>query len=88
MLENRKLTSELVITRNVKSWLKERIINLEKKQVKGEQYSRRYNVEVSGIPNSVCNEGWENTAVNIWKEILRVVVDSLSQGIVEVTTKR
>ena len=34
--ENMKLTSELVITKNVNSRLEERIINLEKNQVKGE----------------------------------------------------
>ena len=37
--ENRKLTSELVITKNVNSRLEKRIINLEKNQAKGEQYS-------------------------------------------------
>ena len=36
-LENRKLTSELVITKNVNTRLEERI-NLEKNQAKGEQY--------------------------------------------------
>ena len=46
----------------------ERIINLEKNQVKGEQYSRRNNVELSGIPNSICDEGLENTVINICKE--------------------
>ena len=34
-LENRKLTSELVITKNVNSRLEERIINLEKIRRKG-----------------------------------------------------
>ena len=37
--ENRKLTSELIITKNVNSRLEERILNLEKNQAKGEQYS-------------------------------------------------
>ena len=67
-LENRKLTSELVITKNVNSRLEERIINLEKNQAKGEQYSRRNNVELSGIPNSICDEDLENTVINICKE--------------------
>ena len=53
--ENRKLTSELVITKNVNRRLEERIINLKKNQAKGEQYSRRNNVELSGIPNSICD---------------------------------
>ena len=67
-LENRKLTSELVITKNVNSRLKERIINSEKNQAKGEQYSRRNNVELSGITNSICDEDLENTVINICKE--------------------
>ena len=67
-LENRKLTSELIITKNVNNRLEERIINLEKNQAKGEQYSRRNNVELSGIPNSICDEDLENTVINISKE--------------------
>ena len=66
LLENRKLKSELVITKNVNSRLEERIINLEKNQVKGEQYSQRNNVELSGIPNSICNEDFEKTVIKIW----------------------
>ena len=50
------------------SRLEERIINLEKNQAKGEQYSRRNNVELSGIPNSICDEDLENTVINICKE--------------------
>ena len=38
-LENRKLTSKLVITKNVNSRSREKIITLEKHRVKGEQYS-------------------------------------------------
>ena len=66
--ESRKLTSELVITKNVNSRLEERITNLEKNQGKGEQYSQRNNVELSGIPNSIFEEDLENTVINICKE--------------------
>ena len=38
--ENKKLTSEMVIRKNLNSRLEERIINLEKNQAKGEQYSQ------------------------------------------------
>ena len=38
-LENRKLRSELAIIRNVNSRFEEKIINLEKNQAKGRQYS-------------------------------------------------
>ena len=60
-LENRKLTSELVITKNVNTRLEERIINLEKNQAKREQYIRSNSIELSGIPNSICDEDLENT---------------------------
>ena len=59
----------LLSQKNVNSRLEERIINLEKNQAKkGEQYSRRNNVELSGISNSICNEDLENTVINICKE--------------------
>ena len=67
-LQNRKRTSELVITKNVNSRSEERIINFEKNQAKGEQYSQRNNVELSGIPISICDEDLENTVINICKE--------------------
>ena len=67
-LENRKLTSEPVITKIVNTRLEERITNLEKNQAKREQYSRRNNVELSGILNSICDEDLENTVINICKE--------------------
>ena len=49
-LENRELRNDLVITQNVNTKLKAKLINLEKNQAKGEQYSRRNNVELSFIP--------------------------------------
>ena len=67
-LENRKLISELVITKNANSRFEERIINLEKNQAKGEQYSQRNDVEFSGITNSICDENLKNTLINICKE--------------------
>ena len=68
LLENRKFTSELDITKNVNSRLEERIINLQKNQAKVERDSRRNNVELSGIPNSICDEDLENTVINFCKE--------------------
>ena len=49
-LENRELRNDLVITQNVNTKLEAKLINLEKNQAKGEQYSRRNNVELSFIP--------------------------------------
>ena len=67
-LGNRKFTSELVMKKNVNSRLEERITNLEKNQAKGEQYGRRNNVELPGIPKSICDEELENIVINICKE--------------------
>ena len=61
-------TSELVITKNVNSTLEVRIINLEKNPAKGEQYSRRNNIELSGITNSICDKDLESTVNNICKK--------------------
>ena len=54
-----------VIVKNVNHKLEEKIVYLEKKkkQVKGEQYSCRNNIEKSSIPNSIPDEDIENTVV-------------------------
>ena len=41
---------------------------MKKKQARWEQYSRRNNVKISGIPNSIPNEDLENTVVSIFKD--------------------
>ena len=40
----------------------------EKKQVKGEQYSCKNNIEILGIPNSIPDDALENTVVSICKD--------------------
>ena len=47
----KKTRSELAVVKNVNSKLEKRIINLQKNQAKTEQYSRRNNIELSGIAN-------------------------------------
>ena len=68
LLENRKLRSELAITQNVNNRLEEKIINSEKNKVKGEQYSCRNNVGLSGMPSSIPDEDLENMVIKICKE--------------------
>ena len=51
--ENKKLQSDIAMVNNVNHKLEEKIVLLEKNQVKGEQYSRRNNVEISDIPNII-----------------------------------
>ena len=47
--ENKKLQSDTVIVKYVNYKFEEKIVYLEKKQAKGEQYRRRNNVEISSI---------------------------------------
>ena len=66
--ENKKLQSDIVIVKNVNHKLEGKIVYLEKKQVKGEKYSRRNNIEISGIPSSVPDDALENTVESICKD--------------------
>lgn len=49
----------------IDSRLEEKIINLEKNHAKGEQYSRRNNIELSGLPNSILDEDLEDAVINV-----------------------
>ena len=39
-----------------------------KHKTKGEQYSHRNNIEISGIPNIIPDDDLENTIVSIYKD--------------------
>ena len=65
--ENKKLQSDLAIVKYINPELEEKIVYLEKKQEKGDQYSHRNNVEVSGIPKSIPEDDFKNTVVSIHK---------------------
>ena len=66
--ENKKLQSDTVIMKNVNRKLEEKIVYLEKNQAKGEQYSHRNNIEISGIPNRIRDEDLENKIISICKD--------------------
>ena len=65
---NEKLNSELLIVGNFNQNLQNWIINLEKQQSKSEQYSRRNNVEISGISNEDLDQNLEQTVIGICKD--------------------
>ena len=50
-----KLTDELAISKNVNSVLKNSVTMLQRKMNNAEQYGRRENVEVSGVPHNAQN---------------------------------
>ena len=51
--------------KNVNAKLEERIISLEESQAKSEQYSRRNNTELSGIPNDIPEDNLEKVVIDI-----------------------
>ena len=62
---NEKIRSELAVVKNVNKKLEVRIINLEKNQAKSEQYSRRNNIELSGIPNDIPEDNLDKVLIDI-----------------------
>ena len=67
---NEKITSELVIVKNVNVNLENQIVDFEKLQAKAEQYNRRSNVEISGISNEIPDEDLENNVIEICKNYI------------------
>ena len=63
--ENKKLQSDIAIVKNVNRKLEDKIVYLKKNQAKGEQYSHRNNMEISGIPNTIPDNDLENTVISI-----------------------
>ena len=64
----KNITSEPVIVRNVNVKLRNRIVNVDKlQQAKADQYTRRNNVEISGISNEISDEDLENNVIEIYK---------------------
>ena len=66
--KNKKLQSDIAIVKNVNRKLEDKIVYLEKNQAKGEQYSHRNNMEISGIPNTIPDNDLENTVISICRD--------------------
>ena len=54
--------------KSVNTLLEKRVIELEKIQAKGKQYSRRNNVEISGIPHEILDNNLEDKVIDICKD--------------------
>ena len=65
---NEKLISQFIVAKKVNTLLEKRVIELEKIQAKAEQYSRRNNVEVSGIPHEISDNNLEDKVIDICKD--------------------
>ena len=62
---NEIIRRELTVVKSVNTKLEKRIVSLEKNQAKSEQYSRRNNIELSGIPNDIPQNNLEKVVINI-----------------------
>ena len=68
MESNEKLSSQFIVVKKVNNTLLEkRVTKLEKSQTKAEQYSRRNNVEVSGIHHEILDNNLEHKVIDICK---------------------
>ena len=65
---NEKLSSQFIVVKNVNTLLKKRITELGKSQAKAEQYSRRNNVEISGIHHEILDNNLGGKVIDICKD--------------------
>ena len=65
---NEKLSSQLIVVKKVNTLHEKRVIELEKSQAKAEKYSRRNNVEISGIPHEILDNTREDKVIDICKD--------------------
>ena len=68
MESNEKLNSQFIVVKKVNTVLEKHVIELEKHQAKAEQYSRRNNVEISGIPHEILDNNLEDKVIDICKD--------------------
>ena len=66
--KHEQLNSQILICKNVNKHLEEKVTKLEKTQGMSEQYSRRNNIELAGIPNWIKDIVLEETVISICKE--------------------
>ena len=65
MESNQKLSSQFIFGKNVNTLLEKGVIELEKSQPKVKQYSRRNNVEISGISHEILDNNLEDKVIDI-----------------------
>ena len=68
MESNEKLSSQFIVVKKVNTLLEKCVVELEKSQAKAEQYSRRNNAEISGIPHEILDNNLEDMVIDICKD--------------------
>ena len=67
---NEKLSNQFIVVKNVNTLLEKHITELGKSQAKAEQYSRRNNVEISGIHHEILDYNLEGKVIDICKDVV------------------
>ena len=67
--EKEKISSQLMVVSNINSLLVTRVTELEKQQMKMEQYSRRNHVQIYGISNEVSDENLERKVIDFCSSV-------------------
>ena len=80
MTKIEELSGQLMVASNVNTLHTTHAPELEKQQAKTRQYSRRNNVEISGISNQVSDENLERKVINICKEAGKYLKPSDMKG--------
>ena len=72
----KKLETELHETRKANDLLRKQVVELEKDLARLDQYGRRENVEIAGIPNTVTDKALEKEVIKILRKIGLYWIDS------------
>ena len=68
MESNEKLSIQFSVVKKVNTLLEKHATKLEKRQAKADQYSKRNNVEISGIPHEILDNNLEYKVIDICKD--------------------
>ena len=68
LMESNETSSQFIVVKKVNTPLEKRVIELEKSQAKAEHYSRRNNIEISGIHHEILDNNLEDKVIDICKD--------------------
>ena len=72
--ENKKLRNRVTVLEDETDHLYDKVYELEKVVHNMNQYGRKNNIEIRGIPDGVTNEELENTTINILNNLVEIPI--------------
>ena len=85
MESNEKRSSQFIVVKKVNTLLEKRVRELKKSQAKAKQYSRRNNVEISGIPCVIIDNNRNNrNKTGVTKRVIvKIIIRKHSEDILQ-----